>query len=214
MRALALLLIAVFTAHGQLALAQQQNMSPGHAGESGNTIIEPPQPVDGFTLVRHTGDRLSDRNLEGRWDMLYFGYTFCPDVCPVTLSTLGSVVRELESAGWADDDWAAWLISVDPERDTPERLGEYVKHFHPAFNGATGRREQLDHLAEQMQVRYEVEAHPPGDRFYVVSHTSTVAIVDPDGALVAVLDDSARPEALADQLDALRDDHQARQATE
>ncbi len=204
------LCLAVQAADAQGAGSVEQ-MSPGHTAAAENRFIEPPKPIDGFTLTDHTGGTLSDETLVGHWDMVYFGYTFCPDVCPVALSTLAGVIEELEGSGWANDSWTAWLVSVDPERDTPARLGEYVRHFHPAFNGATGERRQIDHLATQMQVRYEIEDHKPGDRFYVVSHTSTVGIIDPDGALVAVLEDSAHPADFANRMNTLRDAYRARQ---
>lgn len=201
------LLLAVLACGVMAQPADAQSLSPGHTEETGSKLIEPPQPVRGFTLTHHSGEQTTDRRLQGRWDLLYFGYTFCPDVCPVALSTLTGVVQQLAKKGWNQDDWSVWLISVDPDRDTPARLGEYVNHFNTAFNGATGSRAVIDDLAEQMSVRYYIEPHDDDNPYYVVAHTSTFAVINPNGALVAVLDDTATASALADQIDELRSVH-------
>ena len=104
--------------------------------------LDQPKPVVDFSLMAHNNQPFTAASLKGKWTFIYFGYTFCPDVCPMTFAQLTKAQEQLAERG-ADQDNAYLLVSVDPKRDTPERLQEYVTSFNPNFAGATGEREQL-----------------------------------------------------------------------
>lgn len=131
-----------------------------------------------FSLVDENGEQVRLSDFRGKPVLLYFGYTFCPDVCPTTMAELGKMMREL---GDQADDVQVVMISVDPERDTPERLAEYVRYFHPDFIGLTGTEEEVSQAATPLGVYYakqEVE----GASGYLMDHTATVLMIDKDGS--------------------------------
>jgi protein SCO1/2 len=151
---------------------QQVGSSPSYHG----SFIQTPVPAPEFTLQTDHGPlRLED--LRGRFVLLYFGYTFCPDVCPATLST---VKRALQNAGDAADQFQLVFVSVDPRRDTPERMGEYVRFYHPTFIGATAPEPEIGEIAARYGIHYEL--NDAEDKVnYTVNHTSVVIAIDPQG---------------------------------
>ncbi len=152
--------------------------------EIAGILLPEPQPIEDFTLLDQDGRPFGPERFKDRWSFLYFGYTYCPDVCPTTLADLAGLERQLQQQG-LDADTEYWLISVDPRRDTPARLGDYASYFHPDFQGATGSDEQLSHLARQVGVMYRVPDNPETED-YPVDHSSAVILVDPQGRLHAV----------------------------
>ncbi|PWG61301.1 SCO family protein [Spiribacter halobius] len=142
------------------------------------------RPLPEVTLIDHRGEPLSTRDLQGEWHFLFFGFTHCPDVCPVTLADLAGAWERLEAEGVAADT-GMLFISVDPARDTPERLASYVTHFHPEFTGATGDRAALDRLTKALGIAYTVHDEGGGDS-YSVDHSSAVLLINPAGRLQAV----------------------------
>jgi protein SCO1/2 len=131
-----------------------------------------------FSLIDENGEQVKLSDYRGKPVLLYFGYTFCPDVCPTTMAELGRMMREL---GDQAEDVQVVMISVDPERDTPERLAEYVHYFHPDFIGLTGTEEQVSQAATPLGIYYakqEVE----GASGYLMDHTATVLLIDKDGS--------------------------------
>jgi protein SCO1/2 len=155
-----------------------------------------PREVADLQLTRQDGRPLTRDDWRNRWSFLYFGYTYCPDVCPTTLIELNRLHKLLVQQG-LDAATAFTLISVDPERDTPERLGEYVHYFNPKFEGATGDPAQLDSLTRQLGIAYAIQSHAPGERNYTVDHSSTVVLIDPDARLHAVFTPPHSPEQMA-----------------
>jgi protein SCO1/2 len=140
-------------------------------------LMQGTAPVFDFDLVSDTAGHVKLSDFRGKPVLLYFGYTFCPDVCPTTMAELGRMMREL---GDRADDVQVIMISVDPERDTPERLGEYVRYFHPSFMGLTGTEDEISQTATPLGIYYarrEVE----GASGYLMDHTATVLLVDKDG---------------------------------
>ena len=141
-------------------------------------LLQGTVPAYDFDLANHTGERVKLSDFRGKPVLLYFGYTFCPDVCPTTMAELGRMMREL---GDDADDVQVIMISVDPERDIPERLEEYVHYFHPSFMGLTGTEEEISQTATPLGVYFgkqEVE----GASGYLMDHTATVLLIDKDGA--------------------------------
>ncbi|MEN8235717.1 MAG: SCO family protein [Actinomycetota bacterium] len=158
-------------------------------------VIQSTQAAPSIELDSADGTiRLSD--YEGKVVVLYFGYTFCPDVCPITLAKLD---RALEVIGDDAEDVQVIMVSVDPQRDTPEMLKEYVEHFNPTFLGVTGDLETIDRVATMYGVYYEAEEGSEATG-YLVNHTATVMVIDRDGYLKLVLPFEGTAEEVASDI--------------
>ncbi|MCP5140732.1 MAG: SCO family protein [Gammaproteobacteria bacterium] len=161
------------------------------------TVLPVPKALPPFTLRSHDGAEFGNAGFEGKWSFVFFGYTFCPDVCPVALSTFREVKALLARRAQEPDDVEFVFISVDPERDTLERLRMYVEYFDPDFVGVTGDQDQLLMLSRQMGVVYrKVDGNTPED--YLVDHSAGVFLVDPDGKFRAYFPAPHDPSAVAD----------------
>ena len=145
------------------------------------TVIQSPDPSYNFTLTSADGD-VSLSDYRGKLVLIYFGYTFCPDICPATLANVGQSLREL---GAKADDVQLIMVSLDPERDTPEKLAEYVSHFHPSFVGVTGTQDELDKIASLYGIFYEKTAGTDNTG-YLINHTATLLVIDREGYLKLV----------------------------
>ncbi|MBL8260090.1 MAG: SCO family protein [Candidatus Competibacteraceae bacterium] len=154
------------------------------------------RPFEEFRLIHHSGQPFTRADLKGKWTFLYFGYSFCPDVCPVTLVELNRLQKLLAGQG-ADADTAYVFVSVDPQRDTPQRLQEYVTYFNPKFQGATGPAEELSRLTRPLHVFYQRGTAAEGSANYTVDHTSTVTLIDPEGLPRAIFTPPQNPERMA-----------------
>jgi len=149
-------------------------------------VLPEPRVLGEFRLVDQQGEAFSLEDLRGHWSLLFFGFTHCPDICPSTLYDLQQVYRSLETGTAAANPWQVIFVSVDPERDTPERLEEYVAWFDPDFVGVTGAPEQLAPLAMRVGVAFRIEEHEPGAPNYAVDHSASVFLTDPQGRLHGV----------------------------
>tara|TARA_R110001592_G_C13183701_1_gene751285 strand:+ start:5391 stop:6065 length:675 start_codon:yes stop_codon:yes gene_type:complete len=143
-----------------------------------------------FTLTDHHGRTVTEQDFHGRWQLVFFGFTFCPDVCPTTLSVMAQV---LDTLGDDAKRLAPLFITVDPERDTPEVLAEYVGAFHPNIVGLTGTSEQIKLAAKSFRVFYgkTEKAEAPGG--YVVGHSGYMYLMTPDGSYDAVFSENLHP---------------------
>ena len=140
-------------------------------------------PVGGpFELVDHTGATVTDEAYRGRFMLVYFGFTFCPDVCPTALSQMAAA---LDLLGEDAAQVQPIFITVDPERDTVEAMAGYVGLFHPRMAGLTGTPEQVDQAASAYRVYY-AKAEDPTYSYYLMDHTSFVYLMGPDGENLAV----------------------------
>jgi protein SCO1/2 len=164
--------------------------------EIGGYVLPVPKALPPVALVDEHGQPFAPANFAGHWSFLYFGDTYCPDVCPLTLIELKSVKERLaaESPGTAAE---YYLVSVDPARDTPERLQEYVTYFDPSFHGLTGSVPDLMRLAELTGSVFFVPEGQKSDS-YLVSHSSNIALLGPDGRLCAVFTAPHEPAQLAE----------------
>jgi protein SCO1/2 len=135
-------------------------------------------PIGGpFRLIDHTGRTRTDEDFRGKLLLVYFGYTWCPDVCPTDLQEIGLALDRLGPAG---ETVQPLFISVDPDRDTPDVLGKYVASFHPRLIGLTGGPEQIRAVALAYKAYYARYA-PPGGGDYVIDHTGFIYLVDRAG---------------------------------
>ncbi len=160
------------------------------------TVIQSPQPSFDFTLTGADGD-VSPSDFRGKLVIIYFGYTFCPDICPATLANVGQALRTL------GDDKASQIqtimISLDPERDTPQKLAEYVDHFHPSFIGVTGSNEKLEEVTSLYGIFYEKSPGSTAEN-YLISHTATLLVLDREGYLKLVFPFGVTVDEIADDL--------------
>jgi protein SCO1/2 len=138
-----------------------------------------------FALEDHHREAFTLDRVTGRWTLLFFGYTHCPDVCPVTLSVLKNVIARMAEADADAELPQVVFVSVDPERDTLEHLASYVSHFNPGFLGVTGSDEKLAVLTRQLGILY-LRTEPNADGDYLMDHTAAVFLIDPRGHLVAL----------------------------
>lgn len=159
------------------------------------TVIQSPERSFDFTLTGAQGD-VSPSDFRGKIVLLYFGYTFCPDICP---GTLGNVAQALRDMGAKADEVQLIMVSLDPERDTPEKLAEYMKHFHPSFIGVTGPKEQLDEVASLYGIYYQ-KTEGSNATGYLIDHTATLLVLDREGFLKMVFPFGVTAKEIADDL--------------
>lgn len=162
-----------------------------------------PKQLTPFSLHDQRGQAFDLDRLQRRWTFIFFGYTHCPDVCPLTLASLKDVDRWLVERGAPTEDVQYVFISVDPERDTPGRLGEYVAHFDQGFLGVTGSDEELGALTRQLGVIY-IRGDPDERGEYSVDHTASLFLVDPQARLIAAFPAPHDAATIAEQLTAIR----------
>jgi protein SCO1/2 len=146
-----------------------------------------------FALTASKGTvHLSD--YRGKVVLVYFGYTHCPDVCPMALGTIAAAMHELDSEH--GKEIRGIFVSVDPRRDTPEKLQQYAAFFDPRIIGATGTPEQLKKIAAKWRVDFKVP-DMPADANYEVEHTPFIYLVTPDGQIAALFDEKTDPKEIA-----------------
>lgn len=157
-------------------------------------MLAQPKALPPVTLVDEQGRPFRPTDFAGKWSFLYFGYTHCPDICPLTLIEFATLKKRLAGQLPATPtDY--YLVSVDPRRDTPEALRKYVTYFDASFHGLTGPVEDLKALTQQTDSVFFV---PEGDsEDYFVTHSSNIALIDPDGRLAAVFKSPHEPAQLA-----------------
>jgi protein SCO1 len=148
-----------------------------------------------FVLTDQNGAKRSDRDFRGHWMLLYFGYTYCPDVCPTTLALMSSTVEKLgPDAGRV----IPVFITVDPERDTPSVLKSYLAAFGPQFIGLTGTPSDIAKVARAYRVYYKKVTLKGGA--YSLDHSSAIYLIDPNGNFVKAYDEQSGAAAIANDL--------------
>lgn len=151
-----------------------------------------------FTLTNHNGEQVTDKTYDGQYKLVFFGYTFCPDVCPTTLTTLSDTMDIL---GDAASKITPLFISVDPQRDTPAHLKDYVSYFHPGIVALTGTDQQIKDVAKAYRVYYaKAEASEDDPEDYLVDHTSITYLIGPDGDFIEHFSHGTEPEEMAERL--------------
>lgn len=171
------------------------------SGEALVTPISPPTRGGPFSLVDPQGRTVTDADFRGRLMLVFFGYTYCPEVCPTELSTMALALDILGPAG---EIVQPIFISVDPERDTAEAMADYAAAFHPRLIGLTGTAEQVAATAKvyhavYMKVPLPSDESGDGDD-YGVAHTASIYLVGPDGRMLAVFPRGLPPEDMAAEI--------------
>lgn len=165
-----------------------------------------PPPLEGaaiggaFELVDENGETVRDTDFAGQNRIVYFGYAFCPDICPVDMQKLGQAMRVLEAQ---DPELAERItpifVSVDPDRDTPDILTQFTDSFHPRMIGMSGSREAIDAAVERYGVYYQL-GEDDGSGNYLVDHSNNAVLFGPEGEPLVILPIQDSPDAIAESM--------------
>jgi protein SCO1/2 len=150
-----------------------------------------------FELTDSSAHAVTERSWPGKYLLVYFGYTYCPDVCPTTLNAIAAALDKL---GRQADRIQPLFITVDPRRDTPKVLADYTAAFTARLVGLTGSAEQIAQVAREYRVYFAEHKTGPGPDDYTMDHSSVVYLMAPDGQLAAVLSAQEQPAAMAAEL--------------
>ena len=184
--ALGLLVVFLWVGRG----GQEEPSAPSEA----SYFLPAPLPAPQFSLTTQDGATVSSQDFPGKILILFFGYTSCPDVCPMTLSKLSLAFREMGEKG---DRMQVLLVTVDPGRDTPERLKSFLSNFDSSFVGLTGTEEEIREVAAGFGAWF---SDPGGEEDYVVDHTARTFVVDRFGRIPLTFPVTATPEEMARDL--------------
>lgn len=149
------------------------------------TLLPSAKPVADFNLINHKGEAFTLDSLKGHWTFAFFGYTHCPDVCPTSLAMLARVMDKLQAGGQLDTLPQGVFVSVDPQRDTMDKLAAYVPYFDPDFIGVTGDPEQIKTLTRQLGILY-LRADGGSAEDYLIDHSAGIILFDPQGKFHAL----------------------------
>jgi cytochrome oxidase Cu insertion factor (SCO1/SenC/PrrC family) len=193
LRRLLLPLIALLAGLGWGALWLTHRGGEASAPSSAALALPEGVTVGGpFHLVDAQGHPVSDADLRGRWLLIYFGYTTCPDVCPTTLQTM---VTALDKLGPAGKNVVPVFITIDPERDTPDVMGRYAAEIDPRILALSGSPEEIAQVAKAYHVYYAKVPGKQGEP-YTMDHSAFIYLVGPDGRLAALFG----PQSSADEI--------------
>ena len=168
----------------------------GATGTSGTVEIGGP-----FALTDHTGERRSDADFRGRYMLVFFGFTYCPDVCPTSLLTISRGLQMLgEREPELADQVVPLFVTVDPERDSVEAMAAYIAHFHPNIVGLTGTAEEIAAAAKAYRVYY-AKAEDEASGTYLMDHSSFIYLMGPDGLYRTHFSHMTKAEEIADGLE-------------
>ena len=160
----------------------QQGATPAPQLQRATMVTSDSQPLHDFQLRDQDNQAFTRERFKGRWSLVFFGYTHCPDICPLTLAEVKGFYKSLSGTSYQADTQVVF-VSVDPKRDTLEVLKRYVGYFDPAFIGVTGTRAQLDLLARPLGIYYAYQGD--GDD-YAVDHSAAMVLIGPQEKLRAV----------------------------
>ncbi len=173
----------------------QSTLQHKPAAISSGTLLPNPRPLEPFALTGQDGKSFTLDNLKQGWHFLSIGYTHCPDVCPTTMATYDAIAKRTAKQ---DLKPRFLFVSVDPERDTPEKLSQYVNYFNPEFLAATGPHPALQGLTNQLGMLYGKAEGQKTAMGYLVDHSATILLIDPLGRLAAIFSAPHDPAAMAE----------------
>lgn len=158
-------------------IQQPRIMTTTEMKVNGAYLLQTPRNIGEFELVDHRGEAFVPARLEGRWSLVFFGFTHCPDICPTTMAFLDGFIKELEGTEVADTQVV--MVSVDPARDTVAQLERYVPYFNPEFIGVTGEFLAIHRFATALNTPFRKV--PGQDENYQVDHSANVVLINPRG---------------------------------
>jgi cytochrome oxidase Cu insertion factor (SCO1/SenC/PrrC family) len=193
---LALIVLAGLTVGAAAALAifpaARERLLPAGATSVGRALVGGP-----FALTDQNGKRVTDKDFRGRYTLVFFGFTMCPDVCPSALQVMAAALDKLGAKG---QQLTPVFITVDPERDTPAQLAGYVKSFHPRLVGLTGTPADIEAVTKAYRVYVKKVSDPKSSAGYTFDHSAIIYLMGPDGAYLAHFTHATSPDAMAERL--------------
>ncbi len=181
--------------------AGETSVTAGPSGEAGAAQSTGTAMIGGpFTLTDETGKRVTEADFTGKFMLLYFGFTSCPDVCPTELQAMTAALAALGPDG---DKVTPIFITVDPARDTVEVIGPYVKQFSPRLKGLVGTPDELAKVAKEYRVFYEKVKDETSSDDYTMDHSSVVYLMGPDGKYLAFFGPGTTPDKMAEKIKSL-----------
>jgi protein SCO1/2 len=187
--ALAGLVIGMVTAIAVLPGGLQRLISRTAVTSVGKATVGGP-----FSLIDQHGTRVTDKDFRGRLMLVYFGFTFCPDVCPTSLQAMAAAIDML---GTRASEVVPIFITVDPERDTPKALEPYVANFYPRLVGLTGSAAEIEAVARLYRVYFKKVKDEASSAPYTIDHTSIIYLMDRDGRFVTHFTHTTKPDTIA-----------------
>ena len=166
------------------------------------TALPWPKPLAPFVMTDQDGREMTEAALRGKWTFAAIGYTTCPDICPMNMATFVALQQRIGATARGPGPQFL-LISVDPERDTPERFAQYVRHFHPDFLGATGSDDILKAVTRDLGALYARVNDPQSALGYTMDHSASIYLINPQGQLAAIFSAPHDPALIAQDFMAL-----------
>ena len=154
------------------------HLSSEQLKDMGLYLIEPPRNLGSFNLMDSAGKEFLPKDFEGKWNMLFFGFTFCPDICPITMSMLSRIEKGLDIEN--QEKIRIFLVTVDPDRDSPDQLKVYLENFSENFIGLTGGLDQIYNFATRVNAPFSPISNSK-DPHYSVDHTGSIILINPEG---------------------------------
>ena len=193
---LALIVVAGLMVGAAAALAifpaARERLLPEGAPAVGHALVGGP-----FSLTDQTGNRVTDKDFRGRYLLVFFGFTNCPDVCPSALQVMAAALDKLGPKG---QKITPLFISVDPERDTPAQLATYVKSFHPRLVGLSGTPAEIEAVTKAYRVYVKKVPDPKSSAGYTFDHSAIIYLMGPDGAYLAHFTHASNADTMAERL--------------
>jgi protein SCO1/2 len=198
--------------------AATMTMSPEQLRDTGALVYDAPVNLREFTLQDHRAQVFTQENLKGAWSLIFFGFTSCPDICPLTLTELSQFYGALETNRYADDTRVI-MVSVDPIRDSTDKLADYMSSFHPSFIGLNGPYEEIASLARQLYISHtpppvavmSAERHEEhaghgknAAEDYLIDHSGNILIINPQGQYIGFFDAAIQDRELTLAYEAIR----------
>ena len=169
------------------------------------TVLPAARPLVEFNLFDQNEKPFTPIQLKGQWSFLFFGFTNCPDVCPTTLKVMKDMWKTLPTKMGDKGHPKLYFVSVDPQRDKPETLKQYVQYFNSEFFGVTGKFDELDKLTNQIGILYGFdEKDGDNDLEYIVNHSAQLILVDPKGRMRAVISPPHEAKTIAANFQTIR----------
>lgn len=169
------------------------------------TVLPNARILNDFTLSDDDHQKFTPASLRGHWSFLFFGYTNCPDVCPITLKVMQQVWKALPTKINTKGHPRLYFISVDPDRDSLEILKKYVDFFNPEFTGVTGKLDEIDKLTKQIGILYGYEdKESDKNNSYTVNHSAQIILLDPQARMRAVFSPPHEAKTIAANFQTIR----------
>ena len=162
---------------------------------SGKALVGGP-----FKLINHLGEPVTEKNFYGKYTLVFFGYTYCPDVCPSELQVMSAALDRLKSKA---ENIVPIFITIDPERDTAKQMADYVSHFHSKFVGLTGSPEAIQAAARAYRVYYSKSKDSESNSDYLMDHSSIVYLMDRKGEYKTHFSFGTPPEKMAEKISSI-----------